>query len=62
MQRETVEPGAYPDLVVSYLGMRVNAWHGLKTLPGFGPRIATVTVRLASKTQPSKSDSHPPAS
>lgn len=40
MQRETVELGAYPDLVVIYLGMRVNVWHGLKTLLGFGPRIA----------------------
>lgn len=40
MQRETVELGAYPDLVVIYLGMRVNALLGLKTLLGFGPRIA----------------------
>jgi hypothetical protein len=29
----------YPELVVIYLGMRVNTWRGLKTLLGFGPRI-----------------------
>jgi hypothetical protein len=31
---------SYPDLVVIYLGMRVNTLAGLKTLIGFGPRIA----------------------
>ncbi len=30
----------YPDLVVVYLGMRVNRLTGLKTLIGFGPRIS----------------------
>ncbi len=39
-QRRTVDLSAYPDLVVIYLGMRVNAWTGLKTLFGFGPKIA----------------------
>src|SRR5215469_3822654 len=37
--RQTVDLSAFPDLVVIYLGMRVNAWTGLKTLAGFGPRI-----------------------
>lgn len=37
--RRTVDLGAYPDLVVIYLGMRVRAWYGLKTLLGFGRRI-----------------------
>ncbi len=37
--RETVDLSAYPDLVVIYLGMRVNAITGLKTLLGFGPKI-----------------------
>jgi hypothetical protein len=44
--RETVDLGAYPDLVVIYLGMRVNALTGIKTLFGFGPKIeASVKAR-----------------
>jgi fumigallin biosynthesis monooxygenase-like protein len=39
VSRQTVDLSAYPDLVVIYLGMRVNAMTGLKTLFGFGPRI-----------------------
>lgn len=39
-ERRTVDLSAYPDLVVIYLGMRVNAWKGLKTLIGLGPQIA----------------------
>jgi hypothetical protein len=39
-KRETVNLSAYPDLVVIYLGMRVNALTGFKTLLGFGPRIS----------------------
>jgi fumigallin biosynthesis monooxygenase-like protein len=39
VNRRTVDLTAYPDLVVIYLGMRVNAWTGLKTLFSFGPRI-----------------------
>src|ERR1700674_1016683 len=39
VERRTVDLTAYPDLVVIYLGMRVNAITGLKTLFGFGPRI-----------------------
>ena len=38
--RRTVDLSAYPDLVVIYLGMQVNALAGIKTLSGFGPRIA----------------------
>jgi hypothetical protein len=40
VQRRTVDLSGYPNLVVIYLGMRVNAWTGLKTLLGFGPKIA----------------------
>lgn len=40
VDRRTVDLSAYPDLVVIYLGMRVNALTGLKTLLGFGPQIA----------------------
>jgi hypothetical protein len=40
VSRQTVDLSAYPDLVVIYLGMRVNALTGIKTLLGFGPRIA----------------------
>jgi hypothetical protein len=40
VHRRTVDLGGYPDLVVIYLGMRVNALTGLKTLFGFGPKIA----------------------
>ena len=38
--RETVDLSQYPDLVVIYLGMRVNTVIGIKTLLGFGPRIS----------------------
>jgi hypothetical protein len=31
---------SYPDLVVIYLGMRVNSPKGLKTLLSFGPKIS----------------------
>jgi hypothetical protein len=40
VDRRTVDLTAYPDLVVIYLGMRVNRLTGLKTLFGFGPKIA----------------------
>ena len=40
VNRRTVDLSAFPDLVVIYLGMRVNHWTGLKTLLGFGPQIA----------------------
>jgi len=40
VERRSVDLSVYPDLVVIYLGMRVNALSGLKTIFGFGPRIA----------------------
>lgn len=40
VDRRTVDLSQYPDLVVVYLGMRVNRFTGLKTLFGFGPQIA----------------------
>jgi hypothetical protein len=39
VDRRTVDLSNYPDLVVIYLGMRVNRLRGLKTLLSFGPRI-----------------------
>jgi len=38
--RRTVDLSAFPDLVVIYLGVRVNTPKGLKTLLRFGPKIA----------------------
>jgi hypothetical protein len=40
VNRQTVDLSQYPNLVVIYLGMRVNRLTGLKTLAGFGPRIS----------------------
>ena len=40
VNRRTVDLSAYPDLVVVYLGMRVNAFAGLKRLIGLGPQIS----------------------
>ncbi len=40
VERRTVDLSQYPDLVVVYLGMRVNRLTGLKTLTGFGPKIS----------------------
>ncbi len=40
VDRQTVDLSGYPDLVVIYLGMRVNKLTGIKTLMGFGPKIA----------------------
>jgi hypothetical protein len=42
--RETVDLSQYPDLVVIYLGMRVNVLTGFKTLLGFGPRISNAVA------------------
>jgi hypothetical protein len=39
VSRQTVDLSAFPDLVVIYLGMRVNALTGIKTLLGLGPQI-----------------------
>jgi len=38
-ERLTVDLSPYPNLVVIYLGMRVKAFTGLKTLLGLGPQI-----------------------
>jgi len=40
VDRRTVDLSAYPDLVVIYLGLRLNALAGLKTIVGLGPQIA----------------------
>jgi hypothetical protein len=40
VQRRTVDLSVYPNLVVIYLGMQVRTFVGLKTLLGFGPKIA----------------------
>jgi Domain of unknown function (DUF4188) len=40
VNRRTVDLSQYPNLVVIYLGMRVNRLTGLKTLIGFGPKIS----------------------
>lgn len=40
VNRRTVDLSSYPDLVVIYLGMRVNRTTGIKTLLGFGPKIS----------------------
>src|SRR5215469_1291375 len=39
MVRSTVDLSGYPDLVVIYLGMRVEKLRGLATLFSFGPKI-----------------------
>jgi hypothetical protein len=39
VNRQTVDLSSYPDLVVVYLGMRVNRIYGLRTLLGYGPQI-----------------------
>jgi hypothetical protein len=41
VERQTVNLSKYPDLVVIYLGMRVNRIYGMKTLLGFGPKISS---------------------
>lgn len=40
IERQTVDLSGYPDLVVIYLGMRVQSVRGLKTLLQFGPKIS----------------------
>lgn len=40
VERRTVDLSQFPELVVVYLGMRVNRITGLKTLFGFGPKIS----------------------
>jgi hypothetical protein len=45
VERRTVDLSGFPDLVVIYLGMRVNALTGVRTLLGFGPKIAAAVDR-----------------
>lgn len=40
VDRRTVDLSAYPDLIVIYLGLRVNAVTGIKRALGLGPQIA----------------------
>jgi fumigallin biosynthesis monooxygenase-like protein len=40
LQRSTVDLSDYPDLVVIYLGMRVEKLRGVATLMKFGPKIS----------------------
>jgi hypothetical protein len=39
VHRQTIDLSGYPDLVVIYLGLRVNTLNGIKTVLGFGPQI-----------------------
>jgi hypothetical protein len=46
IKRTSVDLSGYPDLVVIYLGMRVNKLRGLKTVAKLGPEIkAAVAAR-----------------
>jgi hypothetical protein len=42
--RRTVDLSAHPNLVVIYLGMRVNRFGGLATLLKFGPKISAAVA------------------
>ncbi len=44
VRRQTVDLSAYPDLVVIYLGMRVNKLRGVATLLKFGPKISAAVA------------------
>ena len=44
MRRASVDLSAYPDLVVIYLGIRVNRWRGLKAMMGIGPDLGQVVA------------------
>jgi Monooxygenase af470-like len=44
VNRVTIDLSPYPDLVVIYLGMRVNSLRGLKTVLQFGPRISSAVA------------------
>jgi fumigallin biosynthesis monooxygenase-like protein len=39
VDRRTVDLSAFPNLVVIYLGMRVNVLRGVRTLMGLGPQV-----------------------
>ncbi len=44
INRRTVDLSLYPNLVVIYLGMRVNPLMGIKTLLGFAPKISNAVA------------------
>ena len=44
VSRRTVDLSAYPDLVVIYLGMRVNSFRGLGRLIAIGPQIQSAVA------------------
>ena len=44
VSRQTVDLSAYPDLIVVYLGMRVNRLYGIRTFFNFGRKIAQSVV------------------
>lgn len=46
VNRRTVDLSQYPDLVVIYLGMQVNALTGMKTLLGIGPQISRAVAGM----------------
>ena len=50
--RQTVDLSACPDLVVIYLGMRVNAWVGIKRLLGLGPQIKNSVTKAGRPATP----------
>jgi hypothetical protein len=58
VERRTVDLGQYPDLVVIYLGMRVNAITGLKRLFGLGPQIRQSWRDFASLEAWTRSEPH----
>jgi hypothetical protein len=46
--RQTVDLSSFPDLVVIYLGMKVQSPRGLLTVLGFGPRISDAVAQKPS--------------
>ncbi|MGH7814766.1 MAG: monooxygenase family protein [Candidatus Binataceae bacterium] len=44
VNRQTVDLGGYPDLIVIYLGMRVNSFRGLRTLLRTGAMIGAAVA------------------
>lgn len=44
VERQTVDLSAYPDLIVLYLGMRVNRLYGIRTFFSFGRKISKSVV------------------
>jgi hypothetical protein len=46
VDRRTVDLSSYPDLVVIYLGLRVNVLAGIKRMLGLGPQIQTAADQM----------------